>query len=148
MKKLGIIIAALFVLAGCAVTKPQERRVYTSFADYRPYSSDGFLISPSPYTYNFESVGELNITVIPAIIETKKEYPYQPDTFYYVVESEIIDFNELVSIAVNEAKSKGADAIVNFAINVEYASYYNKYGSSTSNNISKYIIKGFCIKRL
>lgn len=146
MKKLAIVLAAIFFLAGCAVTKPQERRVYTSFADYRAYSSDGFLISPSPYTYNFESVGELEISVYPA--KVVQEVKYSETYIVNDIRNEAIDYNELVAIAVKEAKAKGADAIVNFAINVEYTYSYNKYGYTTAGNISKYIIKGFCIKRL
>ncbi|MBR5563416.1 MAG: hypothetical protein IKW11_04230 [Bacteroidales bacterium] len=93
-------------------------------------------------------MGELHIIVIPAKIVTKKEYTGHQDTFYYVVENEAIDFNELVSIAVTEAKSKGADAIVNFEITVNYRpTTYTSYSSPLPDDVINYKIKGFCIKR-
>lgn len=127
-----------------------QRQVYTSFSDFRKYSEEGFLISPSPYTYNFESVGELEMTIYPAIEKKEHKYTYSQDT-YYRFEKETVDYNELVAMAVTEAKSKGADAIVNFAITVEYKTIsYSAYGYISGpmpTEIVKYIVKGFCIKR-
>ena len=148
MKKVLFIVLAALMLANCGTVMPTARQTLVSFSDYRQYTQEGFLINPCPYTYNFESVGELNITIIPAKVEIKKEYPYQPDTFYYVVENEAIDFNELVAIAVSEAKSKGADAIVNFEITANYRpTTYTSYSSPLPDDVINYKIKGFCIKR-
>lgn len=143
MKKLAIIFAAIVVLVGCATVKETRRVVLTSFSDYRPYAAEGFLISPNPYTYNFESVGEIDIVVEPAMVKELTEgLYYNYETLVY----ETISYDELVKIAVDEAKAKGADALVNFSIVKEKISHPNKlHGGYTYSTI--YYIKGFCIKR-
>ena len=113
MKKLFIAFFALVTLIGCATVKETRRVVLTSFSDYRPYAAEGFLISPNPYTYNFESVGEIDIVVEPAMVKELTEgLYYNYETLVY----ETISYDELVKIAVDEAKAKGADALVNFSI--------------------------------
>ena len=136
MKKLTLLLlplVALFMTSCATAYKEVERKVYTSFSDYRKYAEEGFLISPSPYTYNFDSVGELEITVYPA--KTKKKQSNEVFEFYNeeVIEKEEIEYNELVAIAVAKAKEKGADGIVNFLITTECtATTYNLYTKKQS----------------
>ena len=141
MKKLLIAIMALTTLASCATMKPTQRVTLTSFSDYREYAKDGFLISPSPYTYDFESVGELNIIITPAKVITEKPSLYS-NTTIKGLDYEKIEYEEMVEMAVKEAKSKGADALVNFTITKEYV-------RDTQGLVKEkyYNITGFCIKR-
>ena len=37
------------------------------FLDFQPYTESGFFISPNPYTGQFSPIGEINITVQPAL---------------------------------------------------------------------------------
>lgn len=146
MKKLFIAIFAVASLIGCSAMKETQRTVLSSFSDYRQYAAEGFLISPSPYTYNFESVGEIDIVVEPAQIikETPSLYSGGVPTKTLVYET--ISYDELVKMAVDEAKAKGADALVSFSITKEKISQVNKmYGGYTYSHI--YYVKGFCIKR-
>lgn len=143
MKKLFIAIIAVASLIGCSVMKETQRTVFSSFSDYRQYAAEGFLISPSPYTYNFESVGEIDIVIEPAMVKelVKRQYSNYETLVY-----ETIPYDELVKMAVDEAKAKGADALVNFSITKEKISQVNKmYGGYTYSHI--YYVKGFCIKR-
>lgn len=140
MKKILIIIASALAIASCGTLKPTPRTYQVYFSDYRSYSEDGFLISPNPYTYGFESIGELHIEVQPAIIEGERESLYEGVTIKgYVAEN--IPYDDLVDIAVNEAKSRGADALVNFSITTETA--------NITRDVVGYIyhIDGYCIKR-
>lgn len=143
MKKLFITIVALTTLVSCATMKPTQRVTLTQFSDYREYAKDGFLISPSPYTYDFESVGELNITIVPAKVITEKPSLYSNTNITIKgLDYEKIEYEEMVDMAVKEAKSKGADALVNFAI--------TKEAIRDSQGITKemyFKITGFCIKR-
>lgn len=144
MKRIAIIIAAIAVLAGCAVVKPMPQTTAVVFSDYRPYAEEGFLISPNPYTYDFESVGEIYIVTIPAIVEKKApRYPGSNNVTLTLAYDEI-DRSELVATAVKEAKAKGADAIVNFSIRRELI----QEGEGIAGIIGyKYITEGYCIKR-
>lgn len=138
MKKFFIAIVAVVTITSCSTMKETQRTILTSFSDYRQYAAEGFLISPSPYTYDFESVGEIDIVVEPAMVKVVKSQYYNYETLVY----ETIPYDELVKMAVDEAKAKGADALVNFTITKEYV-------RDTHGLINEmyYNITGFCIKR-
>ena len=99
MRKITLLLVTLMVMASCSIT---DRTTIAFFADYRPFADKGCLISPNAYTYDFDGLGELEITVI-AAKNTKKRY-------------EQINRSELVELAVKEATKRGADGIVNFLI--------------------------------
>lgn len=141
MRKLAIIFIALSAVA-CSTMKPTQRTSVAIFSDYREYAEQGFLISPSPYTYDFESVGEIAIVVTPAKeIKVVPEYPGSINNTERLV-CEEIPYDELVKMAAAEAKSKGADALVNFSITKEYVRNAQGYEIEMYYNIT-----GFCIKR-
>ena len=99
MKKFFIAIIAFATLTSCATMKPTQRVTLTQFSDYREYAKDGFLISPSPYTYDFESVGELNITITPAKVITETTSLYSNATINSL-DYEKIEYEEMVDMAV------------------------------------------------
>jgi hypothetical protein len=145
MKKVISAFALAFLVTSCGVTiVPQERIVLTSFADYTKHSEEGFLISPTHYTLEYESIGELHIEVKPALIVRRQAPKYEGGLKKTIYTYEELKFSELVDLAVSQAKEKGADAIVNFSINSSDNSIYANgeiiYGRT-------YFIKGFCIKR-
>lgn len=141
MRKLAIIFIALSAVA-CSTMKPTQRTSLSIFSDYREYAQQGFLISPSPYTYDFESVGEISIVVRPAKeVKTVPVYPGSINNTQKLVYEEL-SYDELVKMAVTEAKSKGADALVNFSITKEYVRNAQGYEIEMYYNIT-----GFCIKR-
>lgn len=146
MKKFFIAIIAVATFTSCSAMKETQRTILSSFSDYRQYATEGFLISPNPYTYNFESVGEIDIIVEPAQIIKETPSPYTVGLPTKTLIYETISYDELVKMAVDEAKAKGADALVNFSITKEKISHVNKiYGGYTYSHI--YYVKGFCIKR-
>lgn len=143
MKKILFIIPAILLLAGCAVLKPTERSVDAYYADYSKYAEAGFLISPDPYTGDFESLGEIEILITPAIKEYKGNDGYNSRERY--LDYELITHDEIVEIAVEKALAKGANAIVNFSISTENISKGDAWGQIAIG--AKYTVKGFCIKR-
>lgn len=143
MKKL-IILAVIALASSCSIIRPTAREVVTYFADYREYAAEGFLISPNPYTEDFESIGEIEIVITPAI----KQYPEEGQPYDYrgeYLDYESIEYNEIVRIAVEKAKEKGADALVNFAISQTPISQSDADGIRVDGFV--YHVKGFCIKR-
>jgi hypothetical protein len=121
MKKLIIFALAAIVACSCSVLTHQ-RYVSTMFLDFQPYTETGFFISPNPYTGEFSPVGEISITVQPAltpkakIIKGSGEYTdglYAQKNNTNVVQEDI-SASELLELAVREAEARGANGISNF----------------------------------
>lgn len=149
MRKIIMIIAVAIITASCAVTR--DRQVSKYFLDYRPYSDAGFFISPNPYTGEFTSIGELSITVTPAIL-SKSQAPVQVknynDALYAPVGTgaivENIPASELIDMAVKEAQSVGANGISNFKCVAVYNTQVSRSGV-VNKELSHYEISGLCI---
>lgn len=144
MKYLSALILSL-IITGCAVMIPTERTITKYFTDYREFSAEGFLITPNPYNQDCVSIGELEIIVTPAF----KQYPEEGQAYdsrgkYFDFED--IDYNDVVRIAVEEAKNMGADAITNFSIRQKEISKIDKLRGATAYGY-EYRITGYCIKR-
>ena len=92
------------------------------FLDFQPYTESGFFISPNPYTGEFFPIGEINITVLPALqpkAKVIKGAGAYADGLYTQkananLVQEDIPAEELLDLAVREAKAKGANGISNF----------------------------------
>lgn len=109
------------------------------FLDYREFSKEGFLLSPYEYTGEYESIGEIQVKIIPAKIKNEV-YDYQGNQLSsgsYLVQ-EKISGTEMARIAVDKAKELGASGLVNFKIDT--------YPIDTTSWVY-YIISGFCINR-
>lgn len=143
MKKIFLAIAAIAILYGCAALKPTEREVYTYVADYRAYSEAGFLITPQPYHGEYESLGEVDIHIIPAFKEAGEEYGYMGE-IWQTYKFEKISMDTIVDTAVKQAVEIGADAIANFSIT---GKVIERVGSRKTYEGIEYRVKGFCIKR-
>lgn len=149
MKQFVVILSLLLVFTSCSVTR--DRMVTTRFLDYRPYSEAGFFISPDPYPGMFTSLGELHITVTPAILPSAKTVAKQKDfnddlyrrPTYGMAYMEEISSEELLELAVQKAKSVGANGIANFKCLSVYNTQVTRY--STSSTLSHYEISGLCI---
>jgi len=152
MKKTSLFLLLLVaaVLVQSCSPKAMPRTVITSFADYSKYYSDGFLISPNPYPEKFVSIGEIFIIVVPGdkIKQESKYFDSQTNTYNVVTKvfKENISLDELTEIAVQQTKAKGANALVNFKIqiinNQTYSNLYKRYIPVFSH----YEISGFAIK--
>jgi hypothetical protein len=143
MKKFLLLLASISILTGCSVMKTTEREVYTYFADYSKYAEVGFLISPDAYSGEFESLGEIEISITPAIKEHGSDGNFGPRGKY--LDYEVILYDEAVDIAVAKAIEKGANALVNFSITATEIASSDSWGQYAKG--VKYNIKGFCIKR-
>ncbi len=135
-------VAVILTVAGCG-TASRARSVSVGFADFRPYISSGFWVSPDPYTGKFEPVGELSIRVTPAIRpETTGDGVYS-STLYV---PETIDPAELLEMAYKEAKERGANGIVNYKTQVETRT--EVFRGITVTRIDAYLVTGLLINKL
>jgi len=143
MKRILLAISAIVILSGCAALKPTEREVYTYIADYRAYSEAGFLITPQPYHGEYESLGEIDIHIIPAFEKAEEEFGYMGEK-WYSYKFEKISLDAMVNTAVKQAVGMGADAIANFSIT---GKIIERTGQGKTYEGIEYHVKGFCIKR-
>lgn len=121
MKKIFLLAVAAIVVCSCGVAT-HERYVTKMFLDFQPYSEAGFFISPDSYTGKFSPIGEMNITVQPAVqpqTQRSRGKKLFEDAVYFEVNGapvavEVITAEELVEMAVKEARARGANGISNF----------------------------------
>lgn len=146
MKKAIIILIAVLSLASCASIKPASRIVSTAFVDFRKFTESGFMITPNEYYGEHETIGEIRMEVVPAMVETypelkKNNKDGMPKP---VVGIELLTFQEVAGLAVERAKLLGADAIVNFKLVKEDR---EPLVLERNKSIIKYVVYGLCIKR-
>lgn len=118
--------------------KPTRRVVKTTIVDYRPYISEGFYLSPDPYTKDFDPIGEIRIEVTPALVDRNSPKASKCICNNGVWE-EVVTSDELLRAAVKQAIALQANAIVNLKITTEI--------DEDIEPTRKYIISGFCIVR-
>lgn len=108
MKRLIIIVVCASAIAGCASLE-RARTVTGGFADYRPYTTAGFFISPDPYPGDdYTAIGEYRASVLPA-------WKMGENRLY---KAETITAAELLQMTVEEARKKGANGIVDYRVNI------------------------------
>lgn len=154
MKKSILILPIVLVLGLSACSPkliPTERKVQAYYFDFSDYYKEGFLISPDPYTKDFESCGTLLVKVTPAKILQKATREFDAINGLYAKPEELIQeeisADELLNIAVKEAKSKGANAIVNFKCIEIYSSFYSEVSKRYISYLTHYEVSGFAINR-
>ena len=112
LKKYSVIIAAALLLASCSITR--DRSTLVTFASYQDYPD--MWISPNDCPMPHSSIGHLIIEVVPAILKPERSadgvYAKNINTPQY----ERIGYDELLEMAVVEARSRGANGISNFKI--------------------------------
>lgn len=159
MKKFIIAFCSALALASCSMPS----KIDVTYVDYNKYYQEGFLITPGQYYQEYEPCGEIFISVTPGytqqttvqtttinnngynrygnyVIGGKKQETVQQTTLVTQKgDKEIRTIDDVVEIAVKEAKERGANALSNFKCDIVY--------NPNLNTIIRYEISGFCIKR-
>ena len=145
MKKLILvaIFTFAFVIQGCS-PKLSPRLVEASFFDFRKFTSEGFFLSPDPYTREFTPCGELFIVVHPADIKSTginkdkslDDSVYDSSNPIGSVIKERISSEELLELIVSKAKEVGANGIANFKCTPISITHY--IGNSSYATFSHY----------
>lgn len=140
MKNIFIIIASALMVASCGTTT----QIFTNVLDYRPYTDNGFFISPNPYPEAHQTIGEISITVYPG---TKGESDFSAtpaqgkqkfgDPVYggtvnsrnsHNKTAEIMTPESLLEMCVQKAIDMGANGISNFKCDIVYNVTKSQYG--------------------
>lgn len=134
MKKIIIALASVFLISSCGTTT----QIFTNVLDYRPYTDNGFFISPNPYPEAHQTIGEISITVYPG---TKGESDFSAtlaqgnqkfgDPIYSGGNhrtAEIMTPESLLEMCVQKAVDMGANGISNFKCDIVYNVTRSQYG--------------------
>lgn len=165
-----LIVLGALALQGCAMYPKYSETVY--FADYRPYTAEGFTISPSSSGFTYESIGDLEIMFVPGKLKTQPtDTPMAPapaQTTDSVASEDSIfddfatwcatppttstasktilyepDYGTIVERMVRQAQALGADALLNFRITQRKE--YVKSGGRVFD-VWVYVASGFAVK--
>lgn len=139
------------VLTACSRPGPLEKNVRTQTLDLTEYSKEGFLITPSEYGDEFQSVGFLEVELEPSArpvetdqegnpvdlrpgevhLETRKnrDIAYKPPSLRDAVDSMYV-----------KSRRMGADAIINFSREAYPVSYW-------VTEVPAIRVRGFAIDR-
>lgn len=134
MKKLIIALASVFLISSCGTTT----QIFTNVLDYRPYTDNGFFISPNPYPEAHQTIGEISITVYPG---TKGESDFSAtpaqgnqkfgDPIYSGGSHKTVENmtpESLLEMCVQKAVDMGANGISNFKCDIVYNVTRSQYG--------------------
>lgn len=122
MRRAALLLLTVALLSGCGITA-HERKVETTFADFRPYSTKGFYFLTGEYNGPFIPLGILYVEVTPSL---------SASTGYEAVPGSV-----LIETAYKEARKLGANGMTEFKVTAEH--------SSASLAITKYIVSGTLI---
>lgn len=113
LQKISAILLASLILASCG-TMNRERKTYVSFASYQAYPD--MWISPNTCPMQHTVLGQLAIDIIPAVTKPEKTKDGVYLQNHNPMNVETIAYDELLEIAVAEARSRGANGISNLEI--------------------------------
>lgn len=133
MKTIIFALLSIALFTGCAT---RERIVLPYYVDFSEYTKAGFYVSPDAYPGKFEPIGMIEVVVYPG---TKKIDGFTKD--------EPITEDELLKMAVEKAKEKGADGLVDYSAIYAPFEYQVKKGSTVVIYKSRYVVRGLAIKR-
>lgn len=142
MKKL-LLIAFVAMLTSCTSTKFVSKNVY--FLDFRPYSEKGFLMSTTLIGASYSSIGEINVTCQSGYILGDKKNKSSDWHDQYTSSASITvtkktprkqwTIDEVLAELYNEAKSVGANGVINIKVETNY-----------SEGFTDFIISGLAVK--
>lgn len=137
-----LIVFGALALHGCVGPRYSET-VY--FADYRPYTAEGFTISPSSSGFTYESIGDLEIVFMAGTLEDSVHTASATDDLRTLREYEergriyCPSYEEMTEKIVRRAQELGADALLNFRIRPIYV-------ESSYTPIIGFTVSGFAVK--
>ena len=111
-------------MASCATKQIQlnDRTVISNAIDLRDYANKGFMFTVGDYTYNYDSIGIISITIWPKV----EKYQGGAENKGYVVVKDSRGFNgamykplalkEIFDEAFKKATSMGADGLIQMEI--------------------------------
>jgi hypothetical protein len=140
-------VAILLIVSGCSTIDliPHESAYYG--VDFRPYTKQGFLITPEKYSGNYESIGIVEyVYVSPAELRTIQEGIYSDGR--PAVVKRWVTVTPALSAGVDSlyarSREMGADAIMNFTFSNEQRTHVVNTKTIVRPG---YRVSGYAIKR-
>ena len=170
-----LIVSLLFIVTSCSTIKELKAvngGVFLSGWDFREYQEKGFLFTPEKYSYEYESVGVLELEVIPhafydyttnytkkvdknlarqrifqveiddKLYRIRTKNMYTKDKVWFV---ETIEPKTVVKRIYDQAIEMGANALMNFKVIKEGNPYYPGYVNTVY--LTSYTVSGLAIRR-
>jgi hypothetical protein len=149
MRHISLVFAA-FLFSGCAaneVSKVQAVQESVAF-DFSDYSEKGFLITPQRYNGDYESVGQITLTLWPRaerkhnngmaerLASDDSSVRAQGEWMVYYLQTD-----DLIDAAYQKASEMGADAIVSFSVTPQRRQITPRF------TLTGYEVTGFAIDR-
>lgn len=147
--RIGLVLLIIIALSSCGIANLTHIQGSTEVSgfDFRPYASDGFLLTQSEYLGDYITLGILKITVTPEaslgvayISGTGNPISSRWDVSYEGFKEQALE--EVYQICID----MGADALVNMTIELVPVSYIDR--TSPALVLYSYEITGAAIKRL
>lgn len=118
-----LIIIASFVMVSCATVSEMPEIVSTTAIDFRPYTSKGFLITPTEYVGEYESIGILTSTFYPALTKVPSRYTTSEGTVITDISGKrwflrAIDYKKALEEIYNQSVNMGANALMLFQLKI------------------------------
>jgi hypothetical protein len=125
---------------------PKDREVKAGWVD--AVHEENFLITPLTHVdFDYEPIGIINIEVIPALVYVEIPSQYKTNVPQKKLVLEEIAYQDFAKEAIKVAKSKGADAIINYSVEKQKQVAGQESAFDDNDIYLTYIIKGYCIKR-
>ena len=113
LQKFSTILLAALLLESCG-TMTRSRTTSVSFASFQQYPN--MWISPNACPMTHTAIGHLNIDVSPAIGTPTNKGDGIYSQSYNALQFERISYDELLEMAVVEARARGANGISNLSV--------------------------------
>jgi len=111
MKRFIFFLVLVLFASGCG-TMTRTRSVVVGFADYRPFTTAGMVVSPDPYTgADYTAIGEFHLEIRPAWVADGAN-----------LKAETMTPSDILEIVVAEARKRGANGIVDYRVTPHYSS--------------------------
>lgn len=117
---LSSILLISLLLVSCSTTAPLEENIETTSIDLTRFTDRGFIITPSSYPGEFQSVGFVTVSLEPRAKSISggerpsgmvKGAEFMTATVYY----EPLDLNKALEAMYQKATYMGGDGIINFS---------------------------------
>ena len=142
MKKLFLALSVA-LLSSCVTYSP-----LVNFIDYSAYNDQGmFLTESNSVDFDYTPVGSINVLLYSGYVKQTPEYLVEDkavDAVYYSSSStgrskyQDATIQEALRIVVDQAKHKGADAVINL---------HYEYISAFKNQPAGWYVSGMAVKR-
>lgn len=144
-----LLMSAVSMVMLCSSCAKSYYGIYTGFVDYTPYSDKGFFLTESnSVSFEYTPIGSVVVNVCSGyanveVVQPDAQHSVKKDRTQIKVEEKWkkADMSDVVGYAVQIAKEKGGNGIINIKSEPEFVVISGK------RYISGYVLRGMIIRR-